>query len=286
MKLANLDGRAVVVTPEGVIDLNTASDGRFSTSVDASVTRIAEISQWLAATHPKADSTTTLAMLEADASRLGPPVTDPRQIFAIGLNYRDHSAETGAPIPDAPLAFTKWPSSLAGPVADIPLPTETVDWELELVVVIGEGGRNIPSDQAFEHVAGFCVGQDISERTMQLAGRPPQFGLAKSYQAFSPIGPWLTTLDELDNPTDLALSSTYDGDTIQKGRTSDLIFDIPTLISYLSSVCELRPADLIFTGTPSGVGNSCKPPRYMAPGGVLRSTIEGLGSLTNTCTAA
>ncbi|MFJ9377191.1 fumarylacetoacetate hydrolase family protein [Streptomyces sp. NPDC101455] len=285
MKLANLDGRAVVVTPEGVIDLNSASNGRFSTSLDASVTRVAEIRQWLAATRPKADPTITLAMLEADASPLGPPVTDPRQIFAIGLNYRDHSAENNAPVPDAPLVFTKWPSSLAGPAAEIPLPTETVDWEIELVVVIGEGGRDIPSDKAFDHVAGFCVGQDISERTMQLAGVPPQFSLGKSYQAFSPIGPWLTTLDELDDPTDLALSSTYDGESIQKGRTSDLIFDIPTLISHLSSVCELRPADLIFTGTPAGVGLACNPPRFMAPGGVLNSTIEGLGGLSNTCTA-
>ncbi|MCW8378672.1 fumarylacetoacetate hydrolase family protein [Streptomyces justiciae] len=285
MKLANLDGRAVVVTPEGVIDLNTASGGRFSASPDAAVTRIAEIRQWLTAGRPQADPRTTLATLESDPSRLGPPVTDPRQIFAIGLNYADHSSETNTPVPDAPLVFSKWPSSLAGPAAEIPLPTETVDWELELVVVIGEGGRDIPAERAFDHIAGFCVGQDISERTKQLAGTPPQFGLAKSHRNFSPIGPWLTTLDELENPTDLALSATYDGDTVQKARTSDLIFDIPTLISYLSSVCELRPADVIFTGTPSGVGLARKPPRFMAPGGVLRSSIEGLGTLTNTCTA-
>ncbi|MCD7445615.1 fumarylacetoacetate hydrolase family protein [Streptomyces sp. NPDC021056] len=285
MKLANLDGRAVVVTPEGVIDLHTASGGHFSASPDAVVSRIREIRRWLAATRPEPDTRTTLATLKADASRLGPPVTDPRQIFAIGLNYVDHTAETDTPVPEAPLVFTKFPSSLAGPAAKIPLPTDTCDWELELVVVIGEGGRDIPADKAFDHVAGFCVGQDISERTKQLSGTPPQFGLGKSHKAFSPIGPWLTTLDELDDPSDLALSSTYDGDTVQKGRTRDLIFDIPTLISYLSGVCELLPADLIFTGTPSGVGLACKPPRFMAPGGVLCSTIEGLGTMTNTCTA-
>ncbi|WP_105967762.1 fumarylacetoacetate hydrolase family protein [Streptomyces geranii] len=282
MKLANLDGRATVVTPEGVIDLETASGGRFPARPDSAVARIFEIRDWLAATRPAPDPTTTQAMLETDATRLGPPVTSPAQVFAVGLNYRDHSAETGLAVPDVPLVFTKFPSSLAGPAADIPLPTPTCDWEIELVVVIAEGGRDIPAQKALDHVAGCCVGQDISERTGQMAGTAPQFSLAKSHRAFSPIGPWITTLDEAD-PADLGLTCTLDGQTVQSGRTRDLIFDVPTLISHLSGICELTPGDLIFTGTPAGVGFSRTPARYLTTGSVLRSTIEGLGSLTNPC---
>lgn len=284
MKLANLDGRAVVITEEGVIDVAAASDGRFPSSPDACVAHIAQIRDWLAADRPVTDPTATLATLQADATRLGPPVTAPSQIFAVGLNYRDHGTETGLALPDAPLVFTKFPSSLAGPAADIPLPTATCDWEVELVVVLADGGRDIPVDQALDHVAGFCVGQDISERTSQLAGTPPQFSLAKSHPAFTPIGPWITTLDELHDPADLTLTCTLDGDAVQRGRTRDLIFDIPTLISHLSAVCELRPADLIFTGTPSGVGYARTPARYLTPGSTLRSTITGLGELRNRCT--
>ncbi|MFD4504230.1 fumarylacetoacetate hydrolase family protein [Streptomyces sp. NPDC058457] len=283
MKLANLDGRAVVVTADGVIDLEAASRGRFPALPDAALTRIPEIRDWLATARPAVDASVTLASLEADATRLGPPVTAPGQIFAVGLNYREHGAETGLGIPDSPLVFTKFPSSLAGPAEDIPLPTATCDWEIELVVVLALGGRDIPADKAFDHIAGFCVGQDISERTSQMAGTPPQFSLAKSHRAFSPIGPWITTPDELDEPTDLALTCTLDEETVQSGRTRDLIFDIPTLIGHLSGVVELRTGDLVFTGTPSGVGFSRDPARYLTKGNVLRSTIEGLGTLTNTC---
>ncbi|WP_405729022.1 fumarylacetoacetate hydrolase family protein [Streptomyces sp. NBC_00028] len=283
MKLANLDGRATILTPHGSIDVESASGGRFPSHPDAAVACVAEIRDWLATTQPPADPKTTLAALTADPARLGPPVTHPSQIFAVGLNYLDHSAETGLTVPESPLVFTKFPSSLAGPGADIPLPAPTCDWEIELVVVIGEGGRDIPESKALDHIAGFCVGQDISERAAQMKGATPQFSLAKSHRAFTPIGPWLTTPDELDDPYDLALTCTLDSDTVQTGHTRDMIFDIPALISHLSSVCELRPADLILTGTPAGVGYSRTPPRYLTPGSVLRSTISGLGTLTNTC---
>ncbi|MEU9449911.1 fumarylacetoacetate hydrolase family protein [Streptomyces sp. NPDC048277] len=283
MKLANLGGRAVIVTTGGVIDLETASHGRFPAHPDSALTLIPEIRDWLATARPAPDTSTTLIDLAADATRLGPPVTAPGQIFAIGLNYRAHGTETGLGVPDAPLVFTKFPSSVAGPAEDIPLPTTTCDWEIELVVVLARGGRDIPAHKALDHVAGFCVGQDISERTGQLAGTPPQFSLAKSHRAFSPIGPWITTLDELDDPTDLTLTCTLDNETVQSGRTRDLVFDIPALISHLSGVVELRPGDLLFTGTPCGVGFSRAPARYLSPGNVLRSTIEGLGTLANTC---
>ncbi|MFG2968137.1 MULTISPECIES: fumarylacetoacetate hydrolase family protein [unclassified Streptomyces] len=286
MKLANLDGRTVIVTAGGVVDLETASHRRFPAHPDAALTRIPEIRDWLAAARPTPDASLTLADLEADPTRLGPPVTRPGQILAVGLNYRAHGAETGLGVPDAPLVFAKFPSSVAGPAEDIPLPTATCDWEIELVVVLARGGRDIPAHQALDHVAGFCVGQDISERTGQMAGTPPQFSLAKSHRAFSPIGPWVTTLDELDDPADLVLTCALDKEIVQSGRTRDLVFDVPALISHVSGVVELRPGDLLFTGTPAGVGFSRSPARYLNPGNVLRSTIEGLGTLTNTCVRA
>ncbi|MCG7206612.1 fumarylacetoacetate hydrolase family protein [Streptomyces arenae] len=283
MKLANLDGRAAVLTAQGAVDVESASDGRFPSHPDAALRHLAEIRDWVGAAGPRADPASALAALEADPSRLGPPVTAPGQIFAVGLNYLDHSTETGLVVPDAPLVFTKFPSSLAGPGDDIPLPTPTCDWEIELVLVVAEGGRDIPPSKALDHIAGFCVGQDISERAAQMAGATPQFSLAKSHRAFIPIGPWLTTPDELDGPHDLRLTCTLDGETVQSGHTRDMIFDIPALISHLSGVCELRPADLIFTGTPAGAGFSRTPARYLTPGSVLRSTIDGLGTLANTC---
>ena len=201
----------------------------------------------------------------------------------MGLNYADHGADTGLAVPAEPLVFAKFASSITGPGDEIPLPTETSDWEVELVVVIGEGGRDIPAGRALERVAGFCIGQDISERHSQMAGTPPQFSLAKSHRAFSPIGPWLTTLDELSDPHDLAISASIGDETVQEARTSDMIFNVPVLVGHLSTVCELLPGDLIFTGTPAGVGFSRTPQRFLASGNLLRSSIEGLGELRNPC---
>lgn len=285
MKLANLNGRAALITHAGTVDLARSSNGLFSSNPDAAIAQIADIRDWYRTTQPTPDLTHTLASLTNDLTPLGPPVNNPSQIFAIGLNYADHSEETGLSVPDVPLVFTKFPSSIAGPADSIPLPTETCDWEVEMVVVIGTPGRNIAREHAADHIAGFCVGQDISNREAQMAGDPAQFSLAKSHAAFTPIGPWITTPDELANPDNLAISTTVDDDTVQSARTSDMIFDIATLISYLSTFCELRSGDLIFTGTPAGVGYSRIPARYLKPGNLLVSTIEGLGQLRNPITA-
>lgn len=285
MKLANLNGRATIVTGRGVVDIAKASDETLPSDPDQAIAKLAQIRTWYDSHQPQLDSTVTSADLLAEPWRLGPPVTAPRQIFAIGLNYADHGAETGRPLPEKPLVFTKFASALSGPGAVIPLPTETCDWEVELVVVIGQAGRHITEDEAFEHVAGFCIGQDISERPSQLAGAQPQFSIAKSHAGFGPIGPWLTTLDELPNPTDLAIETKLDDELVQFGRTGSMIFGIATLISYLSQTCELMPGDLIFTGTPAGVGNSRTPPRFLTPGITVHSTIEGLGELHNLCAA-
>lgn len=283
MKLANLGGRATIITDDGVIDIQSASAGRFSADPDQAIRDLDAVQRWLHTDNPSLDPTHTRASLDADLSLLGPPVTAPSQIFAVGLNYVDHSTETGLAVPTEPLIFTKFASAIAGPAIDIPLPTTTCDWEIELVAVIGKPGRNIRADDALAHVAGLCVGQDISERTSQMAGSPPQFGLAKSFQAFAPIGPWLTTLDEIADPARLALSCTLDREVVQTGSTADMVFDLSALVTYLSGICELRTGDLIFTGTPAGVGYSRTPARYLTPGATLRSEISGLGHLSNTC---
>lgn len=286
MKLANLGGRATLVADTGIIDLAKASGGVLPTEPDQAIAQLRHVQSWVSAHNPEVDRDgPTVADLLANPKLLGPPVQRPRQVFAIGLNYAEHGKETGQAMPDEPPVFTKFASALTGPGNAIPLPTPTCDWEVELVVVVGPGGRDIPASAALDHVAGFCVGQDISERRSQLAGSRPQFSLAKSHAGFSPIGPWLTTLDELDDVNDLAIEAAVDGVTVQASRTDQMQFDVTALLCYLSSVCELYPGDLIFTGTPAGVGNSRTPACYLAPGNILTSTIEGLGEMRNPCIA-
>jgi 2,4-didehydro-3-deoxy-L-rhamnonate hydrolase len=212
---------------------------------------------------------------------LGPCVPRPQKVFGIGLNYSDHAAESNLSLPPAPLAFTKFPSCLVGPAADVELSGDAVDWEVELVVAIGTAGRNIGVESAWDHVAGLTLGQDISDRKVQLLGTPPQFSLGKSFDTFGPIGPALVSVDSFTNPDDIGLWCEISGERMQDGRSKDLIFDVPTLISYLSSICSLVPGDLIFTGTPSGVGAGRG--RFLTEGDVIHSGAEVIGTLTNHC---
>jgi len=175
MKLANVAGRACIVTPTGGVDLFVASDGRFAATVDAAIGSVHEIGEWFTATQPDLDPTLSTEALLADLSRLGPPINRPPQIFAIGLNYADHAEETGLELPSQPMVFTKFASSLAGPGAEVPVLADTIDWEVELVAVVGTGGRDIAAADAWSHIAGFCIGQDISERRLQMASAPAQF---------------------------------------------------------------------------------------------------------------
>ena len=255
MRLAAIDGRACLVVAGGVIDLGAAG---FDEDPMDCLARWDELASWLAARGPAP----TGPLVDA---RLTCPVPRPTQVFAIGLNYRDHVVETGAEVPTAPLTFTKFPSCLAGPRDDIPLVPGSVDWEVELVLVVG---------------AGCTVGQDVSERQLQRAGRPPQFSLAKSHRGFGPIGPWVT--DEVD-PADLAISCALNGEVVQASRTSDMVFGPAEVLAHLGGVCELRPGDLVFTGTPAGVGMDRTPPRFLVPGDVLVSTIEHVGTMVNRC---
>ena len=221
-----------------------------------------------------------------DETRLGPPVTAPQKIFGVGLNYTDHAEEAGLDLPKEPLIFTKFPNCLVGPRADVVLTSNRVDYEVELVVVIGAGGRNIEEAKALDHVAGYCVGQDISDRRMQFAGKPPQFSMGKSVDTFGPIGPGVVPLDELSDPNDLGISCDVSGERLQNARTNLMVFSVPELVAFLSKYCTLAPGDLIFTGTPAGVGSVRDPRRYLAAGDTITSTIEGLGTIVNACVEA
>jgi 2,4-diketo-3-deoxy-L-fuconate hydrolase len=214
---------------------------------------------------------------------LGAPVPQPRQVFGIGLNYRDHAGESGVSLPPAPLTFTKFPSCIAGPTVDVPLSGDMVDWEVEIVAVIGDEAANVAADNAWEVVAGLTLGQDISDRAVQMTGVPPQFCLGKSFANYGPIGPALVSVDAFADPDDVALSCDVAGERMQAARTSQLIFTIPTLVAYLSSICRLYPGDLVFTGTPAGVGMARG--RYLAPGETIISGADVIGELQNLCVA-
>jgi 2-keto-4-pentenoate hydratase/2-oxohepta-3-ene-1,7-dioic acid hydratase in catechol pathway len=210
-------------------------------------------------------------------------VPQPRQVFGIGLNYRDHAGESGAPLPPAPLTFTKFPSCIVGPAADVPLSGDMVDWEVEIVAVIGDEASHVAISDAWGAVAGLTLGQDISDRAVQLTGVPPQFCLGKSFANYGPIGPAVVSVDAFADPDDLALWCDVAGERMQAARSSQLIFSIPTLVAYLSSICRLYPGDLIFTGTPSGVGMARG--RYLSPGETIVSGADIIGELHNTCLA-
>ena len=186
-------------------------------------------------------------------------------------------------LPTAPLTFTKFPSCITGPTADVVLSGPTVDWEVEIVAVIGSSGRHIAEPDAWTHVAGLTLGQDISDRAVQLSGKPPQFSLGKSFDTYGPIGPALVSVDSFDDPDDVDLWCEVDGERMQHARTSDLIFTVPQLVSYLSSICTLEPGDLIFTGTPSGVGGPQG--RFLSDGALLESGSDVIGRLRNRCVA-
>ena len=276
MRLAALSGRSCLVGQSSFLDVETASRGRFGPDPMNAFSDWSAFRDWASDQNPTTGDPYQSAHLTC-------PVPSPSQIFAIGLNYRAHADESAMDIPEQPMAFTKFPSALSGPCDDIPLVPGSCDWEVELVLVIASTGRNFKDIDVEGCVAGLTVGQDLSERDRQLAGTNAQFNLAKSHRGFAPIGPEVVTLDEFDNPWDLEIRCEWNGVTVQHARTSQLIHDIPSLIVYLSSICELRAGDLVFTGTPSGVGFARTPPEYLEPGDVLTSTIQGIGTLENRC---
>ncbi|MFC8969361.1 fumarylacetoacetate hydrolase family protein [Streptomyces sp. NPDC057094] len=277
MRVANIDGRLVLRRADGYIDVEKASGGRFGPAPQSAFAHWDGFTEWAreAQAGPPGEAVLPGALWD-------PPVPRPAQIFAVGLNYRDHVAESGLQDPTEPAVFTKFATSLTGHQHGVSLPEGLVDWEAELVVVVGRHCHRATRETAWSHVAGLTVGQDLSERRLQLTGPAPQFSLGKSYPGFAPLGPELVTPDEFDDPDDLELGCRLeDGEILQKSRTSNMIFDVPELIVRLSAVCPLLPGDLIFTGTPAGVGGARTPQRFLAPGEVLVTWIEGIGTLRN-----
>ncbi|ALH96115.1 fumarylacetoacetate hydrolase family protein [Acinetobacter equi] len=214
----------------------------------------------------------------SDDVRIGACVGNIGKFICIGLNYSDHAAETGSPIPSEPIIFNKWTSAIIGPNDDVEIPknSKKTDWEVELGIVIGKSGRYLSKENALDYVAGYCVINDISERTFQLEGTGT-WDKGKGCDTFGPIGPWLVTKDEIENPHNLHLWLEVDGHRYQDGNTNTMIFDISTLVSYVSQYMSLKAGDIISTGTPPGVGLGQKPPVFLREGQVMKLGIEGLG---------
>ena len=278
MRIASINGRATLITESGQdlqgVDIEKWTDGKFPSNTRELLPYLNELMSWVRDQDLDPDT------FPVSWESLESPITDPRQIFAIVMNYQAHAEEVAIAAPEVPAVFTKFATSLSGARQAIELPSDSVDWEIELVAIIGRGGRNISKEDALDHIAGYAVGQDLSDRALQFAATSsPQFSLAKSYAGFAPVGPWMTTSDEVADPGQLKMRCTVGEEVLQDGSTANLIFDIPTLVEHLSSVVELTPGDLIFTGTPDGVGFGRNPKRYLRTGEELVSTIEGLGEI-------
>ena len=272
-RLANLDGRAVLIGGENWHDLAAASNGSFSGDPMEAVHRHAEL-HTIQLDNRSPEGAVASAVF-------GPPVPCPRSVFAIGLNYAEHAGEANMDLPESPLVFTKFPSCLAGATDNVELNSDFADYEAELVVVIGTAGRSISPNNSWNHVMGLTVGQDISDRALQFAAKPPHFDLGKSRDTYGPCGPAVVSTDLIADPSNLRITCDINGERRQSGNTGQLIFDVATLISYLSEILTLEVGDLIFTGTPEGIGASNGD--FLAAGDVIETSIEGLGKLRNVC---
>ncbi|KCZ53596.1 2-hydroxyhepta-2,4-diene-1,7-dioate isomerase [Hyphomonas beringensis] len=225
----------------------------------------------------------SLPKLDPNA-RIGPCVADVGKFICIGLNYADHAAETGAEVPSEPVLFFKATSAICGPNDDLEIPrrSEKTDWEIELGVVIGKAAKYVSEEDALDHVAGYCVVHDVSERGFQLEGTG-QWVKGKSADTFGPIGPWLVTRDEVEDPQNLSMWLDVNGEAMQRGSTSTMIFGVAHLVSYVSQFMSLQPGDILSTGTPPGVGLSMSPPKYLRAGDTVALGIEGLGLQVQRC---
>ena len=275
-RLANISGRASLVEDDNYYDLEVISDGEFNSNPSDALQNQNRMKQ-LNGQLSKMEPTGVINDLE-----LGPPVSSSANCYAVGLNYKNHAEESGLEIPDVPMIFTKHTSCLVGPSATIEMRSDAVDYEAELVAVVGKTGKDIRKEDAWDHVAGLCVGQDISDRGVQFSTKNlPQFNLGKSFDTFGPIGPFLVSPDELPNKDGLEIECLVNDEVRQKDNTNDLIFDIPFIICYLSEIVTLNVGDVIFTGTPGGVG--VMEGKFLKEGDILTTRIEGLGSLRNEC---
>jgi 2-keto-4-pentenoate hydratase/2-oxohepta-3-ene-1,7-dioic acid hydratase in catechol pathway len=277
MRVGNLDGRAVLVRGQECADIEQASGGHLPDDPLALLERWVEL---------QATDFSQAQFAPLAVERLGAPVPNPRQVFALAVNYREHAAEARTEAPETPYVFTKFPSCITGPFAEVRLPSNRTDWEVELVAVIGKRAGKVSASDAWSVIAGLTVGQDISERRVQFRKPIPHLSVAKSFPTFGPIGPVLVTVDEFGNPDDLALRCAIDGEEMQSSRTSEMVFSVPQLVESISAMVTLLPGDVIFTGTPSGVGSTRDPRRYLEPGQLIESEVEGIGAMRNRCLEA
>jgi 2-keto-4-pentenoate hydratase/2-oxohepta-3-ene-1,7-dioic acid hydratase in catechol pathway len=282
MRLATLHTaaglRAAVRHDDHYIDLY-GTDAAFPPSVRQLLAAGPEVLQH-AARAPRRPDAVRIPIAKA---RLAAPIPDPPKVVCLGLNYRDHAAETNAPIPREPILFSKYPTALIGPGEAIVLPrvSSEVDYEAELVIVIGKRGRHLSSANALGHVAGYTVGHDVSARDWQLKKDGKQWMVGKTFDTFAPLGPELVTADEVPNPLNLGIRLRLNGQTMQDSSTKQMIFSVAATLEYLSKVFTLEPGDLIFTGTPPGVGMARKPPVWLKAGDTVEVEIDGLGVLRN-----
>ena len=273
-KLGSNSGRAIFIKDDKYYDVNTISNGDISSNSLKALSDTEKLSQ-LYINLNDYEPSGNLSDINLD-----PPII-PTNVFAVGLNYKKHAEESNLEIPPFPMIFTKHSTCISGPKSDICMKSDMVDYEAELVFVIGKGGKDISKEDAWQHVAGLCVGQDISDRPVQFHATPPQFNLGKSFDTFGPIGPYLVSTDLLDNKESLKLQCWVNDELRQETLTNDLIFDIPYLISYISEFITLNTGDVIFTGTPEGVGATQG--KFLKDGDILKTTIEGIGTLENKC---
>jgi 2,4-diketo-3-deoxy-L-fuconate hydrolase len=273
-KLGSNSGRAIFIKDDKYYDVNTISNGDISSNSVEALSDTEKLSQ-LYLNLNDYESSGDLSDINLD-----PPII-PTNVFAVGLNYKKHAEESNLEIPPFPMIFTKHSTCISGPKSDICMKSDMVDYEAELVFVIGKGGKDISKEDAWDHVAGLCVGQDISDRPVQFHATPPQFNLGKSFDTFGPIGPYLVSTDLFDNKESLKLQCWVNDELRQETLTNDLIFDIPYLISYISEFITLNTGDVIFTGTPEGVGATQG--KFLKDGDILKTSIEGIGTLENKC---
>ena len=273
------------IAADGVVDLPGASDGRLPAGMSALLGRpemLSEARDIAGRAEADPDFARRWSSPLRDV-RLLAPVPRPGKVVCLGLNYRDHAAESGIEVPSEPVIFGKASSSVIGPQDCILLPETSakVDYEVELAFVIGARAKNVSACTAMEYVAGYTVLNDVSARDYQLEKPGGQWFLGKSFDTFCPTGPWIVTADEIQDPHNLALSCQLSGETMQQSNTSQMVFRIPDIIEYISRVFALEPGDVVATGTPPGVGFARRPPRMLQRGDVVRCTVESIGSLEN-----
>ena len=274
-KLGSIKGRAVLISEDNYYDLKTISEGKLSSSTLEALHHM-DLLNDLNENLNNLDATGAVDTINFDS-----PVSAPKNCYAVGLNYRNHAEEAGMQIPEVPMIFTKHTTCLVGATSDIEMRSNYVDYEAELIVVIGRQGKNISKSEAWSHIAGVCIGQDISDRPAQFAASPAQFNLGKSFGTFGPMGPYLVSPDLVNAEQGLSIECRVNDEIRQSDNTNDLIFDVPDIIAYLSEILTLNVGDVIFTGTPGGVG--VMEGKFLKDGDILTTSIEGLGTMTNKC---